>query len=299
MDIFEPYFKAGEIARKARDFAASIIKSGVSVLDLCEKIEGFIKSQGGEPAFPCNICINEVAAHYTAEYMDSLKIPERSIVKVDLGVHIDGFIVDTAITVALDEKYVLLKEAAEEALRKALKSVKASVNVYDVGETVSKVASTYGLKPIRNLSGHEIARYNLHAGISIPNIPLQGGKFKLYGVYAVEPFITEHWANGTVTESSKPTIYRCLSYKKVRDVEADVLLKTLWSRFKGLPFAERWIPTMNLKFNVQNAWFKLKNSNFIKNYKPLVEISIGPVAQAEETILVVEDGSIALTGFPL
>lgn len=299
MDIFESYFKAGEIAGKARAFATSIIKSGVSVLDLCEKIEDFIKSQGGEPAFPCNICINEVAAHYTAEYMDSLRIPDQSIVKMDLGVHIDGFIVDTAITVVLDEKYMLLKEAAEEALRKALKNIRVSVNVHDIGETISKVASTYGLKPIRNLSGHEIARYNLHAGISIPNIPLQGGKFKLYGVYAIEPFITEHWANGTVIESSKPTIYRCLSYKKVRDVEADVLLKTLWSKFKGLPFAERWIHTMNLKCNVQNPWSKLKNSNFIKSYRPLLEISRGPVAQAEETILVVEDGVIELTGFPL
>ncbi|MBS7610682.1 type II methionyl aminopeptidase [Candidatus Bathyarchaeota archaeon] len=299
MDIFEPYFKAGEIARKTRAFATSLIKSGVSVLDLCEKIEGFIKSQGGEPAFPCNICINEVAAHYTAEYMDSLRIPEQSIVKMDLGVHIDGFIVDTAITVALDEKYMLLKEAAEEALRKALKSIRASVSVYDIGETISKVASTYNLKPIRNLSGHEIARYNLHAGISIPNIPLQGGKFKLYGVYAVEPFITEHWASGTVIESTKPVIYRCLSYKKIRDTEANVLLKTLWSRFKGLPFAERWIHNMNLKCNVQNAWFKLKNSNLIKSYRPLVEISKGSVAQAEETILVVEDGVIELTGFPL
>ncbi len=299
MDVFEPYFKAGEIAKKARAFAASIVKSGANVLDLCEKIEGFIKSQGGEPAFPCNICINDVAAHYTAVPMDPLKIPKQSIVKVDLGVHVDGYIVDTAITVALDEKYMLLKEAAEEALRKALKCIRASVSVYDIGEAVSRVADVYGLKTIKNLSGHEVARYNLHTGVSIPNVPLQGGKFKLYGVYAVEPFITERWADGTVIESGKPTIYRCLSYKKVGNTEANILLKTLWSKFRGLPFTERWIYAMNFEYNVQNAWSKLKNFNVIKNYRPLLEVSGGFVAQAEETVLVVEDGVIELTGFPL
>lgn len=299
MDIFEPYFKAGEIARRTRAFAVSIVKSGANVLDLCERIESFIKSQGGEPAFPCNICINEVAAHYTAVPMDPLKIPERSIVKVDLGVHVDGYIVDTAITVVLDEKYALLKEAAEEALRKALKCIKASVGVYDVGEAISRVAEVYGLKPIRNLSGHEVARYNLHAGVSIPNIPLQGGKFKLHGVYAVEPFITERWADGAVVESGKPTIYRCLSYKKIGNSDVGALLKTLWSRFKGLPFTERWIYALNFEYDVKNAWSKLKNSNIIKNYRPLIEVSGGFVAQAEETVLVVEDGVIKLTDFPV
>lgn len=294
MDIFEPYFKAGEIAREARAFATSIVKVGVSILDLCEKIEDFIRSRGGEPAFPCNICINDLAAHYTAEYMDSLKIPEQSIVKIDLGVHVDGYIVDTAITVVLDEKYTLLKEAAEEALRKALKNIRASVNVYDIGEAIAKVADRYGLKPIRNLSGHEISRYNLHAGMSIPNVPLSGGKFKLHGVYAIEPFITEHWADGTVIESGKPTIYRCLSYKKTKEVEVNLLLKTIWNKFNGLPFAERWI----FKYDAQKVWCKLKNSPFIKGYKPLVEVTGGFVAQAEETVLVVEDGVVGLTDFP-
>ncbi|MEM2755919.1 MAG: type II methionyl aminopeptidase [Candidatus Bathyarchaeia archaeon] len=299
MDIFEPYFKAGEIAEKTRAFATSIVKIGANVLDICEKIEGFIKSRGGEPAFPCNICINEIAAHYTADRMDVLKIPEQSLVKIDFGVHVDGYIVDTAITVVLDERYLLLKEVAEEALRKALKNIKASVNVYDIGEVISKVANAYGLKPIKNLSGHEIARYNLHAGISIPNIPLRGGKFKLHGVYAIEPFITEHWADGTVIESGKPTIYRCISYKKIKDVEANAFLKILWDKFDGLPFAERWIYATKLEYNVENTWFKLKNSPFIKIYRPLVEVSRGFVAQAEETILVVEDGVIGLTGFIL
>ena len=294
---FEGFFKAGEIARGARRFAASLVESGVSVFELCERVEDYIRRMGGEPAFPCNVCINDVAAHYTAKPGDTLEIPEGSVVKVDLGVQVDGYPVDTAVTVVLDDRLTFLKEAAEEALRRALKTIGPGVNVSEVGRVVLETAKSYGLKPIRNLSGHEVARYNLHAGLSIPNVPSYGGKFKPNRVYAVEPFMTTSEARGLVVEAGAPTIYRCISYKRVRDRYADMLLKKLWFKFRGLPFTERWFRRMGLKPEVVEAWETVKKLKMVRGYKVLKEASGGLVSQAEESILVTEDGCIELTGF--
>ncbi|MEM3572000.1 MAG: M24 family metallopeptidase, partial [Candidatus Bathyarchaeia archaeon] len=168
--ILNYYFQAGKIASKVRDMSKSIVYEGISILELCEKIEKTITDLGGKLAFPCNIGINEITAHYTSPINDPLKLPKNSIVKIDIGVHVDGYIADTAITVCFNQELYSLKIAVEESLDRAIKNLRPGIRNSDIGAIIQKTINDYGYKPIQNLTGHLIERYSLHAGKSIPNV---------------------------------------------------------------------------------------------------------------------------------
>ena len=86
--------KAGAIARQVINYAKSFIKKDTPLLEIAEKIEAKIVELGGKPAFPVNLSINEVAAHSTPSFNDSSLA--YGLLKVYIGVHIDGFVADTA-----------------------------------------------------------------------------------------------------------------------------------------------------------------------------------------------------------
>ena len=90
------------------------------IIDVCEKVEGMTRQKGGKPAFPCNVSINEVAAHYTSPPGDDKIIPDKAVVKVDIGVHVDGYIADTATTICFDPEYDDMVDTAEQALARAV-----------------------------------------------------------------------------------------------------------------------------------------------------------------------------------
>ena len=75
--------KAGRIAANAREIGMSMVKEGVKLFDVAEEVEGYIKSHGCKLAFPCNISINEVAAHYTPSVNDKTVFEIGDVVKVD------------------------------------------------------------------------------------------------------------------------------------------------------------------------------------------------------------------------
>ena len=169
--IPEEYYKAGNILAKAIYKTKDIIKSGIPIIEICEFVEGEIENLGAKPSFPANVDINEIGAHYTSPPNDKSKIPDNSVVKLDAGSHINGFINDMAITINLgEEKYNEYIEAAEEGLATAIKHIKPGVKVDLIGEIVEKKINSYDLRPISNLSGHQLKQYNLHAGQSIPSV---------------------------------------------------------------------------------------------------------------------------------
>ena len=108
--------RACKIAREIREEMRRTVREGMPIIDICEKVESLTREKGGKPAFPCNVSVNEVAAHYTSPPEDKRTIPERSIVKVDIGVHVDGYIADTATSVCFDPEYDDMVITAEEAL---------------------------------------------------------------------------------------------------------------------------------------------------------------------------------------
>src|SRR6185437_10188440 len=173
-----------------------------TLFDICESIENEIILLGGKPAFPVNVSLNEIAAHYTAEPQDPIQVKDTDVLKIDLGVHIDGYIADTAVTVSYDPKYDQLINTSESTLNEAIKIAKFNTKSGEIGKTIENNINQNGLKPIQNLSGHSLDRYIIHAGKSIPNIKTIGSSFSLINnqEYAIEPFVTTKDGLGIVYE---------------------------------------------------------------------------------------------------
>ncbi len=269
---------------------------GMPIIEVCEKAEGLIREKGGQPAFPCNVSINEAAAHYTSPPGDERRIPEKSVVKVDIGAHIDGYLTDTAITICFDPEYADLVEAAQEALRVAITQLRPDVKTSRIGSAIEKAIRSYGFKPISNLTGHQVGRYLVHAGMSIPNVShVSLSKVRLNGVYAIEPFVTMPSAAGKVKNGEEVTIFRLRKSRSLRNTYAKQLLKHIREEFKTLPFAERWLENVVPEEQYKDAFEDLLSTKVLMGYPIFVEATKKPVAQAEHTVLIVEDGCRVLT----
>lgn len=284
------YREAGKIAKDVVDFSRSLIEPGKNMFEIAEKIEGKIKEKAGI-AFPVNICVNDIGAHFTPKWNDTAVLG-NDVVKVDLGVSLDGFIADTAYTVDLSGKYSGMLEANESALEKALKMIKAGVRVSQIGKEVHETIKLYGFKPIENLTGHEIKEYDLHAGILIPNIETTYDvKISEGMALAIEPFATDGF--GSVIESSKCEIFSLVESKPVRMSDERELLAEIGKR-KKLPFAKRWFhdidePKLNLMLQ------DMVNRRIIRRHPVLHEKDKGVISQFEHTVIVGKDDCIVTT----
>jgi methionyl aminopeptidase len=289
--VLEKYRRAGEIALEAHRLAINIVNEGTPLLDIAEKIEEFIRSRGALPAFPVNLSINEVAAHYTPCPDDEAVVPRGGVVKIDIGVHVDGYISDSAITVTFNQAWKKLARATFEALMTIKEVFKPRKSIYDVSKAISEAITRHHFRPVENLTGHKIERYNLHAGKSIPNIPryecklssLEAGE-----VYAVEPFATN--GRGLVEDLGWSNIYRVISVKRISsDERINDILEGLWREFKGLPFAKRW--ALHKGFSQKDLDLLVRYKR-LYHYPRLVEVRRGIVAQFEDTFIVTETGAI-------
>lgn len=287
--------RAGDVAREALKLAVDISHEGVPLIEIAERVEEFIRSRGALPAFPVNLSINQVAAHYTPSSNDELRVPKGSVLKIDVGVHVDGYIADCAVTVVQSGEYRRLALAAFEALKSAALALKPRSTAYDVGKVVEGAIRKHGYKPIENLTGHKIERYNLHAGKSIPNVARY--EYRLVGinigeVYAVEPFATN--GVGQVIDSGWSNIYRVVSVKRIsREKDLNDVLEALWKEFKGLPFAERWVSRMGFS---EKELRGLVESKRVYHYPRLVEAGGGLVSQFEDTFIVDQDSAKPIVG---
>jgi methionyl aminopeptidase len=295
-EVLQKHQSAGKIARKVREEMRTTVREGMPIIDICEKVESLIRKKGGKPAFPCNVSVNEIAAHYTSPPQDKRTVPENSIVKIDIGVHVDGYIADTAVTVCFNPEYDDLTNTAEEALKKAVEILRPGLSMSRFGATIQKTIKTRGFKPVSNLTGHLIGRYVIHAGKSLPNVfHVSASRVKEGEIYGVEPFTTVAKAAGRVENGKEAHIFRYLKHKSLKDPYAKRLLNHIRKNFQTLPFTERWLQGCVPRSSYETAFSGLLSSKALISYPVFVEASGKPVAQAEHTILVVKDGCMVLT----
>ncbi len=295
-EALEKFRLSGRILRETREEMRSFVRENMPIIQVCEKTESLIREKGGKPAFPCNVSINEVAAHYTSPPGDQNIIPEKSIVKVDLGVHVDGYVTDTAFTACFNPDYQSMVDTAETALKAAIDIVRADLSVSKIGGVIENTIKNRGFKPISNLTGHSVGRYLIHAGTSIPNVAqISLTKIKAGGVYAIEPFVTLPDAGGSVEDKPQKTIFRLVKPKSAKTPEAKQLLKFIEENFRTLPFAERWLQGAVPAEQHHETFQELLATRAIMGYPVFVEVTRKPVAQAEHTVLVKEDGCTVLT----
>ncbi len=291
------YIRAGQIAAQVRENARKKNHVGRTLYEICDSIESEINELGGQPAFPVNISLNEIAAHYTAEPDDQIVIKDTDVVKIDLGVHIDGYVADTAVTISYDSKYDQLIKIAELSLYEATKIAKLATKSSEIGKTIENTITYNGLKPIQNLSGHSLERYVIHAGKSIPNIKTYGPSFSLMPnqAYAIEPFVTTKDGLGIVYEGKIRNIFSLVSRKPTKNKDTDEFIIYLWNRFKTLPFALRWLVNDFAESKTREMLDYLIKKKNIRSYPILVEGNNKIVSQAEHTVFISENLSYIIT----
>ncbi|NJE84706.1 type II methionyl aminopeptidase [Thermococcus sp. CX2] len=295
MNEREAFIKAGEIARQVKKEVIDLIKPGARLYDIAEFIEKRIVELGGKPAFPCNLSINEIAAHYTPYKGDETVLKEGDYLKVDIGVHVDGYIADTALTVRVGMEEDDLMAAAKEALENAISVIRAGVKISEIGKAIEETIRGYGFNPIVNLSGHKIERYKLHAGISIPNVyrPADSYELKEGDVIAIEPFATT--GAGQVIEVPPALIFVYLRDRPVRMIQARRLLMHIKREYNTLPFAYRWLQGFMSDNQLKLALAQLDRVGAIYSYPILREVRGGLVTQFEHTVIVEKDGALITT----
>jgi len=292
-EILENYKKAGSIHKEVREFAVKEVKEGVKVLDLARKIERMIKDKGGEIAFPVNLSINDIAAHYTPDVDDSLTFKQGDIVKVDIGVHVDGYIADAATTVSIGGQDQELIKAAEDAVNQFIKEIKPGKTVGEMSSLVEEVVLSHGVNPIRNLAGHSMDQYMEHGGLSIPNGKIPSNvEISEDTALGIEVFTTK--GDGLVIESSPTLIYMFTQLRPVRMQESRKIIEKIGQEYKTLPFARRWLKDVTTPLKLHLALRELENREVIRGYPPLREKSNAKVAQHEETVIV-QDKPIVTT----
>ena len=272
--MIESYLKAGKIVSDIRSEASKMIKDGTLVIDLVNYVESEILKSGAEIAFPCNVSLNEIAAHYTSPANDKLTIKAGDMVKLDLGAMVDGYIA--------------------AGLEAAIATARAGVEVSKIGAAVHEAISEYNLNPIFNLTGHSLEQYNLHAGISIPNYDNHDGYILEEGqAIAIEPFATN--GEGIVNDAPGHYIFSYMANKPFRMKSTQRVLKYIQQNHKYVPFSGRWITDEFGERKGAIALKQLSGAMAVYPYAPLREKEGCFVSQKEHTIIVEKEGCTVTT----
>ena len=283
-DVLDKYRAAGKIHQQIMKEARDKIKVGMPIYEYARFIDNRIIELGAGSAFPVNISMNEEAAHDTP-LLNDVRIFGEDVVKVDVGVHVDGYIADGAMTIDLSGKHSALVKASEEGLKAAIDTVKAGATTRQVGAAVEDAITSLGFNPIRNLMGHGLAQYTAHAEPSIPNVKNLGAcaEFKVGDTIAIEPFATD--GEGYVDNGKIKEIYSQAKLKPTRIPFVRKVLNQI-EEYRGLPFAKRWLEGDKIDL----AMIQLERDGILTSYPVLIEVSGGMVSQAEHSFIVTEDG---------
>jgi methionyl aminopeptidase len=239
------------------------------------------------------IALNTTAAHYLPDPSEDIHFGE-DLVKLDIGVCYEGAIGDCAVTIDLSGQYGAHVQAAEAALKAATEHVKVGITVSDLGEIIEKTILSFGLKPVRNLTGHGLGKFKVHTSPHIPNYK-DGSKHKLSPAmtFAIEPFVTN--GKGLIYESGKAHLFSVKSNKKKYEGFIQEIYKAAL-RFEGLPFCTHDLLSTGVpSVLAYKAIDWLIKDGVVEGYAPLVEQGGGFVAQAEDSVLIDDRGQVLIT----
>ncbi|RPJ54145.1 MAG: type II methionyl aminopeptidase [Methanobacteriota archaeon] len=287
-EIVDLYREAGAIASAVLRRGRDRVRIGTPIRETVESIEGMVREAGAGLAFPLNVSVNEDAAHDTAWPGDERIFAVGDVVKLDLGVHLEGYIADTATTVDLGEHQPLV-EASVAALERAIGLARPGVQINQIGAAIEAEIQGRGFRPVANLTGHGLAQYQIHTGPTIQNVgsgsgaPLEAGT-----VIAIEPFATT--GSGMVSERNHVEIYQQISVKPVRLPAARRLLEEVRER-RGLPFARRFVGAEMRDV----ALATLVRAGILHAYPILHDVPGSMVSQAEHTIVLLDEDCIVTT----
>ncbi len=281
-DDLEKLRKAGRVSGEARELGMSLVAEGVKLYDVAQEVEGYIRAHGCGLAFPCNISRNEMAAHYTPSCNDKSVFELGDVVKIDCGAELDGFVGDTAGTVEVGTKrYTELIESSKRARNTVAEFIGDGVTLGEIGRTVEMSMKRDGFVPIENLCGHQIDRYELHAGMSVPSYDSGSTELIKAGMtVAIEPFATD--GKGYVRDGKFGNIVRIARDRPLSDPKSQEFLDYVKGEFHQFPFCARSCDFPDAEKHVRN----LMRHGVLAGYATLVEAGGGMVSQHEYTFYI-------------
>ncbi|KPI97964.1 PREDICTED: methionine aminopeptidase 2 [Papilio xuthus] len=300
-DIYQEIRHAAEAHRQTRQYIRDWIKPGMTMIQICEELEATARRLIGEDglkaglAFPTGCSRNHCAAHYTPNTGDNTVLEYDDVVKIDFGTHINGRIIDCAFTLHFNPRYDPLVKGVQEATEAGIKASGVDVRLCDVGAAVQEVMESheveldgqvYQVKPIRNLNGHSIGPYRIHAGKTVPIV--KGGettRMEENEFYAIETF-------GSTGRGQVHDDMDCSHYMKNFDQQfvplrlqsSKQLLNLINKNFGTLAFCKRWLERAGAS-RYAMALKDLCDKGVVDAYPPLCDIKGCYTAQYEHTIL--------------
>lgn len=298
---YEKIRRAAECHRQVRRYVQSYARPGIKMVDLCQRLEAktreLIAANGLECGwgFPTGCSLNWVAAHYTPNYGDNTVLQYDDVCKLDFGVQVGGRIVDSAFTIAFNEKYDKIIEASKAGTNAGIKAAGIDARFSDIGEAIQEVIESYEIelngktlpiKPVRNLNGHSIGPYQIHAGKSVPIV--KNGETTIMEeneFYAIETFAS--CGKGYVVEDLDCSHYMKIfdaTHQPLRVKSAKMLLHAIEQTFGTLAFCRRWLDDIGQTRHLM-ALKNLVDNDLVQPYPPLCDAKGSYVTQMEHTIL--------------
>jgi methionyl aminopeptidase len=286
--------RAGQIAARARRLGAGQISPRARPRAVCDAVEAEIDRLGGALAFPVQIAVNETAAHFCPADEDTAEFRDGDLAKLDVGVHVDGWVVDTAVSVNVGggPERARLVQAAEAALAAALAAATPGVPIAQLSQAIETTIRGFGLRPVANLCGHGVGRWTVHCPPPVPNQPEGEPTTHLAPgtIVAVEVFATD--GEGHVEERGQARIHRLDPAASTGSIDPELVARL--RALRGLPFRSGQIDGFP-EARVAAALDALATAGHLRSYRPLVDPRATAIAQAEHTIYVHEDRIETLT----
>lgn len=294
--ILEKYQKAGNVAKNILQSLKEMAKPGVKVIDLCKKADDMIAEANMKPAFPLNVSINNHCAHYTAAWKDELVLKEEDIVKLDCGVHYDGYIADTALTIAFNDVYNDLIKASQEATNTAVKFIRAGGYTGKLGDLIENIIEGAGFTSVKDLSGHLLMQYTLHGPKQVPCISGRQGDLILQDeAYAIETFASTGAGQSHADKTKMYIVQLAEGRFPLRTRAAKDVLNLMDREYHRLPVATRWIYKELGAAKAKMGIRELEMKGALYRHYVLCDTKEAMVSQHEHTVYISEEGPIQTT----
>ncbi|KAJ5678790.1 methionine aminopeptidase 2-like protein [Penicillium macrosclerotiorum] len=312
--FLDDYRKAAEVHRQVRRWTQETARPGKSLteiaLDIDDGVRSLLDNAGLEPGacllsgmgFPTGLALNNCVAHWTPNPgQKDVILKQSDVLKVDFGVHINGWIVDSAFTISFDPMHDNLLAAVKDATNTGIKNSGIDVRISDVSAAIQEAMESYEVeingktipvKPVRDLSGHNINHYRIHGGKSIPFIKNSDQtKMEEGEIFAIETF----GSTGRGVTREGPGVYGYgkdpHAPKKINAplASARSLYQKINENFGTLVFSRRYLERLGVERYLAGMNY-LVSQGIVDMHAPLMDVEGSYSAQFEHTILLRESG---------
>lgn len=318
-DVVTKYKNAAEIANKALQLVLQEVKPGVKVVDLCEKGDTLIRDLTANVfknskkkiekgiAFPTCVSVNNTVCHFSPLASDETVLAANDIIKIDLGVHIDGFVTVVAHTHVLQEGPVTGRAAdviaaANTAAEVALRLVRPGRKNKEVTEALQKVAAAYDCKIAEGVLSHQMKQFVIDANKVIlsaasPETRVDDAEFEENEVYAIDIVASTGEGKPKLLDEKQTTVYKRAVDKNyhLKMKASRFIFSEINTKFPIMPFTARALEEKRARLGLVEC----VNHELLMPYPVLHEKPGDLVAHIKFTVLLMPNGSDRITGHTL